>query len=126
DLEGTRAVRMPEARRKPIEEAAVALASGAPLAGEDAESRFLNAWVRVEAVAKARGTGVGPILEQLRPNRAPEALAASSHAQLCVIAHDLAIGEGFYAAIALAPGCAPPAPRVMPHTAEAIAALISP
>lgn len=125
DIERTRVVRIPEARRKPIEAAAVALACGAPLGGPDADSRFLNAWVRLEAVAKAQGTGVGPMLERLRPNRI-SAPAALSDAQPGAVAHDVALGQGVFAAIALAPGRRPPEPRMMPETADAITALIGP
>lgn len=124
DLERARKVRMPDARRAPIERAAVALAAGAPLVGTDADARFLNAWVRIEAVAKAEGTGVGPILERLRPNRA-QAAPAPSAVGSGVVAHDIAVADGLFAAVALAPGFAPPALRRLPDTTPAIAALLS-
>lgn len=122
DLERARAVRMPAARRAPIERAAVAMAAGAPLAGDDADSRFLNAWVRIEAVAKAEGTGVGPMLERLRPGRPQDAPAPSRGGEpRIVVAHDIAIGNGLFAAIALARGRAPPGVRHLPDTPAAIA-----
>lgn len=124
DLERTRPVRMPDARRAPIEQEAVALAAGAPLADRTRDARFLSAWVRIEAVAKARGTGVGPILERLRPDRPAPPPAPPADEGPPVVAHDVPAGEGLFAAVALAAGVPPPALRRLPDTAPAIAALL--
>lgn len=123
DIEAMRRVRMADARRQPIEQAAVALASGLPLAGNDADSCFLSAWVRIEAVAKAQGTGVGPILERLRPGGEGVALDPFETPSETVV-HDIVLQDGLFAAIALAPGRIPPKPRTMPHTAAAISPLM--
>lgn len=79
DIERPRPVRMAPARRAPIEAEAIALANGAPLAGAPgSDARFLNAWVRIEAVAKASGRGVGALLEGLRPRREASGLATAA------------------------------------------------
>lgn len=127
DLEHARKVKMPPARRLPIERAAVALAAGVPLAeSSEGDARFLSAWVRIEAVAKATGSGVGPMLEILRPRTAPEedeglaAVAGSS----AVVAHDLAMAPGLFAAVALAPGRLPPPVRHLPTRIADLTALL--
>jgi phosphopantetheinyl transferase len=60
DLETPRAIRMPLNRRTLIEAASAHLAA-APLP-EDGDGRFLQAWVRLEALAKADGRGIGHLL----------------------------------------------------------------
>lgn len=125
DLESMRKVRVPDDRRGPIEQAAVSLAGGAPLAGNDPDTLFLSAWVRIEAVAKANGTGVGPMLEQLRPRRMQAHAAIAQDRIPRIVAHDVAIAGGMFAAVALGPGIAPPPLRRVPERASAIAALLA-
>lgn len=126
DIERLRQVRIPPARRPAIEAEAVALAAGAPLVEAGADERFINAWVRVEAVAKAIGSGVAPILERLRPGReaagAPDAGGPLDSAGL--VAHDIPVAGGVFAAIALA-DLPPPALGGFPETAGAIEALLA-
>lgn len=129
DIERKRSVWMPEARRVPIEAEAVSLAAGVPLEGTDPDERFLRAWVRIEAVAKARGTGVGPLLERLRPGKGDRREVADlGHAptrSLRVVAHDVPANEGaFFAAVALPAGASPPSLRTLPETAAAIETLL--
>lgn len=126
DLEQTRKVKMPDARRAPIERAAVVLAAGAPLADGDPDTRFLSAWVRIEAVAKATGSGVGPVLERLRPRRVSGGEDFEAAIGLpTVVAHDVAMPPGLFAAVALAPGLPLPRLRNLPAEARAIAALVA-
>jgi 4'-phosphopantetheinyl transferase len=126
DIERMRPVRMPDARRAPIEREAVALAAGAALTGHHRDARFLNAWVRIEAAAKAHGLGVGPILERLRPRRAAprDVPPPGADAMPAIVVHDLPVPEGVFAAAALAAGRASPLLRVLPEAAAAIAALL--
>jgi 4'-phosphopantetheinyl transferase len=128
DIEQKRSIWMPEARRVPIEAEAVSLAAGVPLDGTDPDERFLRAWVRIEAVAKARGTGVGPMLERLRPGkddrREATALDHAPTKPLRVVAHDVPTNEGVFAAVALAVGTPPPSLRTLPETAAAIETLL--
>lgn len=127
DIERMRQVRVADARRAPIEAEAIALAAGAPLAGPDRDARFLNAWVRIEAVAKARGSGVGAILGRLRPGQAAaRARAPQPHDETRrIVAHDVPMAEDLFAAVALAADLEPPPPpRVLPDTPAAIEALL--
>ncbi|MFV0295541.1 MAG: 4'-phosphopantetheinyl transferase family protein [Hyphomicrobiaceae bacterium] len=64
DLEFRRAVRIRAHRRALIEQASVVL-TGQPLAPADADDRFLVAWVRLEAAAKATGEGIAALLRRL-------------------------------------------------------------
>lgn len=129
DIERWRAVRIPPARRPPIEAEAVALAAGAPLVEADPDARFINAWVRVEAIAKALGSGVAPILERLRPGKACPSPSPAEHPQRLadadLVACDVPIAGGLFAAIALAPGQPLPELRGFPETAATIEALLA-
>ena len=127
DLEHARKVKIPAARRAPIERAAIALAAGVPLAEGDPDTRFLSAWVRIEAVAKATGSGVGPFLERLRPRRASkeEEGLAGAKGSSTVVAHDLTVAPGLFGAVALVPGQSLPPVRHLPEKAAALAALVS-
>lgn len=129
DLELMRPVHMPDARRAPIEMEAIALAAGAPLGEADPDARFLRAWVRIEAVAKALGQGVGPILERLRPGRdsagpLAELPGQSAAERGLIVAHDVAATEGVFAAVALPSGQSPPPLGVLPEAAAKIEALL--
>lgn len=125
DLEHARSVTMPPARRAPIEQAAIALAGGTPLNEQDPDSRFLSAWVRIEAAAKAWGTGVSPILERLRPGGDPvAALTALAETLPPLSTYELAIEDGAYAAIALPRGEKPPQWRTVPETLPALSQLL--
>jgi len=129
DIERLRPISIPDARRVPIEAEAVRLAAGAPLAGErDRDARFLRAWVRIEAVAKAEGTGVGPMLERLRPAVESSVLRQSAHPGAChsVVAHDVPVPEGLFAAVALEKGLAPPDLEALPASRAAIEAGLAP
>ena len=125
DVERTRAVRIPVARRGPIEAEAIRLAGGAPLAGPDGDVRFLSAWARIEAVAKAHGSGVGPILERLRPGRTRPTPPGPGHEMHSAAAFDIRMPEGVFAAVATGAGRTPPPLRVLPSTRAEIEALLA-
>ncbi len=122
DIERVRPVRIPDARRAPIEAGAVALALGEPLLDTDRDQRFLNAWVRIEAVAKAHGSGVAPLLERWRPGTGRGELAGDE--ALSVVASDIPMQRGVFAAVALPCGVKPPVVRALPHTEQGLAALL--
>jgi phosphopantetheinyl transferase len=107
DLERARAVRVREPRRSRIEAAGAALNSNEPLPGAR-DARFLQAWVRLEAFAKAEGCGVGRLLTRLGINgdRADgdedfRARIDGLFAENSIVAvRDVALGDGLFAAVA--------------------------
>jgi len=124
DLEIPRSLHLSEARRAAMADAAIRIAQGAPLPDEE-DARTLQAWARLEALAKADGTGIGRTLSQLgvwgRPAKATsgaggETGAAPSSGSLSVC--DLALGRGLFAAVALPRGIAPPAVHLLPTEVE--------
>jgi 4'-phosphopantetheinyl transferase len=110
DIERTRTVRIDAQRRARIREAGAAIAER-PLPMSEEEG-FLQAWVRLEAVAKADGCGIGRLLTRLGisgagaralvPTVETKARVAAVLAEgpaACV--HDLQLGDGVFAAVAL-------------------------
>jgi 4'-phosphopantetheinyl transferase len=107
DVERTREVRIAAERRAAIEAAGAML--GGALAG-DGSARFLHAWVRLEAHAKADGCGIGRLLTRLgilgvaaadradasgMPARVDGVLGGAAEG-----VRDLQLGDGLYAAAA--------------------------
>jgi 4'-phosphopantetheinyl transferase len=100
DVEGPRVIRLQNDRREAIEGAGATL-DRLPLPN-DPGGRFLQAWVRLEALAKAEGIGMAGILSRagafgqrrgqgVSPDLLPPGFAVK----------DLAVGDGLYGAIAL-------------------------
>lgn len=117
DIERERTPRISGERRLAIERAAIELAGGAPLpedAGRDA--RFLTAWVRLEAVAKADGLGVGAHLSVIlgRRSEAGRAGSGGGSAGLRIAVHDLVLPDRLYGAVAGPWGREVPAPFLFP------------
>lgn len=100
DIEVPRPFAIGAERRQRLEQAARQLAPGASLPDEP-DARFLQAWVRLEAVAKATGLGIGRILTEAgvvggasgRDRAATESGGA---------VRDLDAGDGRFAAISAA------------------------
>jgi len=102
DVERLRPLRLSDERRARIERAALELGGDAALPAPP-ERRTLQAWVRIEAAAKADGAGVGPLLERLGVGRAGlrrDEPAAGAPLEV----HDLALGEALFGAVALSAG----------------------
>ena len=95
DIEHERVVTLSDERRQAIEAAAQTLSSR-PLPGSQpaTNARFLQAWTRLEALAKCTGEGIGAVLSatELRRERfeAPSGIRVS----------DLTMDVGSYAALA--------------------------
>jgi 4'-phosphopantetheinyl transferase len=117
DIERPRRVRVGEARRARIEEAGAAL-SNEPLPTEG-NARFLQAWVRLESLAKADGCGIGRLLTRLGVLGAGGAARTEQRAASEIVAElvresphtvvsDLQLGDGVFAAVVVA-GTEPPA-----------------
>ena len=132
DVERPREVRIAAERRAAIEAAGAAL--GNPLAG-DGNARFLHAWVRLEAYAKADGCGIGRLLTRLGilgVAPADRADASGMAARVDEAAggaaegvRDLQLGDGIYAAAAFI-GVQPVAGVAwLPTDAESLEKLIS-
>ncbi len=109
DLERRRPISLSSARREQLERAAAALVPRQALPA-DAEERFLQAWVRLESVAKAGGMGLGRLLTSLGVTRSGIAQPPGD-ALAGLAVHDLDVGPALYAAMALPQSR--PAPRVM-------------
>ena len=141
DVERTRTVRIGSPRRERIEAAGAAL-SAEPLPSGD-EGRFLQAWVRLEAFAKAEGCGIGRLLTRLgilgsgnavRPDASPgdragaapavQAVLLEPHATASLSVRDLQLGDGIYAAVAVPEGCALGDITWLPRDREALENLI--
>lgn len=129
DLEAPREVRMSLERRQRIEAAAMAMsASALPL---EATPRFLQAWVRLEALAKADGRGIGHILTQIgavgQPRDANVDAMVGAAAQIAsahgLYVHDMDAGPMLHAALASpSPQC--PMLSHLPQTVEGLSALM--
>jgi 4'-phosphopantetheinyl transferase len=130
DLEAIRPVVLSPSRRQQILEAAAALGEGG-LGAASAEVAFVQAWVRLEAVAKASGFGLAQTLSQLglwhvgaAHERRDVAAAARSHlSALGLKVCDLAPAPGRIGAVALAAALPLPAISAFPRDGGGIAAL---
>jgi 4'-phosphopantetheinyl transferase len=130
DLETIRPVVLAHGRRQKILEAAAALGEHT-LAAAAAEAAFVQAWVRLEAVAKASGLGLARTLAQLglwhgeaeREGRDVAAAARSHLSALGLKVCDLAPAAGRIGAVALATALPVPAIRSFPLDRGGIAAL---
>jgi 4'-phosphopantetheinyl transferase len=132
DLEDVRPVRLAGERRRRI------LAAGAALLGSEAipavseEEAFMRAWVRLEALAKARGEGLQRTLAALGLRHATAGgmreVVLGVERQLSLTrlrVYDLALGPGRVAAVALDSALALPPLRAFPVNAAGIEALLA-
>jgi 4'-phosphopantetheinyl transferase len=128
DLEAVRSVALAPLRRQRILRAAAAL-SPMPLIETPADAAFIQAWVRLEALAKASGEGLARTLTVLgvwhasAPHADVATLARRHLSRTGLSVHDL-IGTGSMAAIAIDSGLRPPTPRAFPLDRAGIEALI--
>lgn len=126
DIEGPRRLQMSEARRDALVRAAASLAEPA-IPGATVEERSLQAWVRLEAVAKATGEGIGAVLERLgaRPGHAAPSVTVARAGLGGVV--DLALPDRLHGALAwTAPAlrAVGAGVRVFPMSAAALMALV--
>ena len=131
DLEPDRQPTVADRRRVRIESAAIALARGAALP-QSRQPRFLQAWVRLEAVAKADGRGIGRLLTGLSiigpdPADGPEFSADYAHEIATRFwLQDVAVSNSCVAAVAL-DGELPSglSAMIFPSAANAIESIVS-
>ena len=128
DLECPRTVRLAPERRQPIEAAAQRLAMSEPLP-DAADDRFLQAWVRLEATAKATGEGMGRLLSKAGAIGAGFAASAASKRGgdpvASVTVRDLDLGHNCFAAIAARTLPASLLVEVLPADTAGLAAFLS-
>ena len=123
DVEEARVLKMSPVRIEALTGAARHVAPDAPLP-EGADRAALQAWVRLEALAKADGLGIGRTLTRLGVwgsghGRPPEGPGAG----LDLSVFDLLTGPQVFAAVALPRGVPVPDLRVLPQSADALATL---
>jgi 4'-phosphopantetheinyl transferase len=132
DLEQVRAVRVRAQRRTHIEAAGAALNEAQDLPEGDA-ARFLQAWVRLEAFAKAEGCGIGRLLTRLgivgaadvgRDVVLQRVEAARTEAPV-IVTRDVRLGEGLFAALALGPEQDLPDIRWLPTSIDGLRKLLA-
>jgi 4'-phosphopantetheinyl transferase len=134
DIERTRPVRISAARRDRIRAAGAAISSSALPAAPD--TSFLQAWVRLEALAKAEGCGVGRLLTRLGimgTGAAEQRTAPDTHARATALlagspvgrVNDLQLGQGLFAAIARSSTGAPPPVKWLPHGVDELEMLVN-
>lgn len=92
DLELPRSVAIGEPRRTRIVDAGRRLAGLPRLEGLAADDEFLWAWVRLEAAAKALGTGIG---QMLSGQGVPDSRATATPQTIDLVVRDLEIPGGF-------------------------------
>ena len=129
DIERERTVRVGAPRRGLIEAAGAALNAEQALPAVAGDARFLQAWVRLEAFAKAQGYGIGRLLTRLGIvggrdiaavdlEERVETARAGAQAQAV---HDLDLGrEGLFAAVALPPAVAVPEVHWLPAALDGL------
>jgi 4'-phosphopantetheinyl transferase len=131
DLEHVRPVRIAGARRRRILAAGAALVTAAGIDTGSEEEAFMRAWVRLEALAKAQGAGLARTLAALglRQARAGDSaeVARSVRRQLSLTGlrvHDLALGPGRVAAVAIDAKLRIPPLKTFPVAAAGIEKLL--
>ncbi len=120
DIEAAREVAVGADRHAAYTRAAIALGIGATLPGASEHDRFVAAWTRVEAIAKATGLGIAGLIAAIDLRSAASGAldirrldAALGVGTARLIAHDLVLPETFFGAIAI--------PAAMPMTDVLIA-----
>lgn len=100
DIEAPRTLKFTEYRRQKIEAAALRLAPDLPLT-RDGDARTLQAWVRLEAHAKATGAGIGAALTDAGVIGGAADRATSPLNENLAVA-DVAVPNGYFAAVSAA------------------------
>jgi len=130
DLECVRPVRISERRREGLIAAAAGLSRGAlPEAPTDA--RFLQAWTRIEAFAKAHGHGLSRTLTDLGVRNDSrhalgelQATAVRKAKAAGLATHDLNLRAGLFAAVALSGAGRCPKPQRLPSNRPGLLRLL--
>lgn len=123
DIEAPRNIGMPEHRQEMIRRAGIAAMGGAALAGGTPDAQTLQAWVRLEAIAKYNGDGMGHLLGRLAiiGGAKPEPITPATDGYTL---QEIRLYRGYFAAVA-----GPPAPcnvtmRQFPETRAELEGLV--
>jgi 4'-phosphopantetheinyl transferase len=124
DLEAMRGLTMTEDRRRRVIAAAVRLANGQSATPHtDADRDVLQAWVRLEAAAKALGTGIGQLLTEEGVVGGEAVSGATAAHRLDV--RNLDVACGYFAAVAAQTLPREIAVLTLPSDADALAEFLS-
>jgi 4'-phosphopantetheinyl transferase len=126
DVERRRIVQLSARHREALQAAAVGIASGAPTLGND-DDAVVRAWVRLEAFAKARGTGFACQLGEIglrRPDHQIRGMAGQLAAASGLLVVDLALAQDPIGAAAIANCTSTPAVRLFPYDRSGISAML--
>lgn len=99
DVESQRSVRISDHRRALLLQVAITLSPAQPLPASPGEAGFLQGWVRLEALAKATGEGLGALLGRLEDTASPPSATQVNGVPLRVRDIDLG-GRGLWGAVA--------------------------
>jgi 4'-phosphopantetheinyl transferase len=130
DLERARSVRLSRLRQRLIVAAGNGLA-GMPLTAEDNEEAFLQAWSRLEAFAKARGSGLARLLADVGARGGGSTTARVEAAARRVVGEaglkvrDLTLPPGLYGAVTVGEAASVPRVRAFPANGPAIERLLT-
>jgi 4'-phosphopantetheinyl transferase len=132
DVERARIVRVRAPRRDQIEAAGAFLSAEQELTA-NSDARLLQAWVRLEAFAKAQGCGIGRLLTRLGIMGGSATACSEIKARLdglrtefpAIAVRDLPLGEGLFAAVAAPPALARTEANWLPHSVAGIDALLA-
>jgi hypothetical protein len=122
DIEAPRPVRIGAERIAKIEQTAVTLAGGVELPGSG-DPRALQAWVRLEAVAKTEGLGMARLLTLAGALGGAGTPTGIAHLASRLTAHDLPLDGGFTAAVSRPAGEPRPAVTWLPASREGLLSL---
>jgi phosphopantetheinyl transferase len=134
DVEGIRALRLSERRRRELWAVGAGFAMMAVGDAAPSEHDILQAWTRIEAFAKARGCGLGRVLEDLglrgpvKRTQEPASLtaaAAAEAARRALRVSDLAPGGDLVGAIALDATAPRPSLRRFPEDSGGMRRLLA-
>lgn len=99
DIEAPRAIRISPDRRLMLEAEALSLDPARPLPDRPPDRRFLQAWVRLEALAKTTGEGVGSLLGRVGHPTTPLARTEVDGRAVVIRDLDVPVGAPLQAAI---------------------------
>ena len=126
DLEAPRTLDMTEDRRRRIATAAAALMGDGKPASETSDAETLKNWVRLEAVAKARGTGIQHFLTDAGVSGGRDFRPGFAAACATYAVRDLALPGGFRGAVASVSLPGPLQARLFPATGAELEAYLKP